>query len=200
MDDFSIIKGLRSEGLCRRQYEDQLYLTYDYFIREGGMKFGLDRDDSFSAYSDAVIAVIYNIRSGRFEERSSLKTYLRQIYHNKCIDLVRRNANERKNVNHSVNIETLSRVLPDNVKGMIERMMLRSARELIAIRLREMGEKCREILKLYEEGFSDKHIARHLTYHSADVAKTSRLRCLDKLREKIKQNIKNYETRRRIPG
>lgn len=200
MDDFSIIKGLRSEGLCRRQYEDQLYLTYDYFIREGGMKFGLDRDDSFSAYSDAVIAVIYNIRSGRFEERSSLKTYLRQIYHNKCIDLVRRNANERKNVNHSVNIETLSRVLPDNVKGMIERMMLRSDRELIAIRLREMGEKCREILKLYEEGFSDKQIARHLTYHSADVAKTSRLRCLDKLREKIKQNIKNYETRRRIPG
>ena len=41
-------------------------------------------------YHDTVIAIINNIASGKFEGRSSLKTYIYQIFSNKCVDLLRK--------------------------------------------------------------------------------------------------------------
>jgi len=42
------------------------------------------------------------------------------------------------------------------------------------------------MLQQWAEGFSDKEIAVSLNYKNADVAKTSRLRCLEKLKKLYK--------------
>jgi RNA polymerase sigma-70 factor (ECF subfamily) len=54
--------------------------------------------------------------------------------------------------------------------------------------LNELGENCRQLLMNWAEGLSDKQIAASMTYKSADVVKTSRLRCLEKLRQSYKFN------------
>lgn len=188
MDDTRLIEGLQAMGLTGRQHEDELYLRYNYFIQEGCNKYKLTEDDSFSVYSDAVIAVIDNIRSRKFEGRSSVKTYLFQIFCNKCVDVVRKNNTDKASVNRTRNVDDLAFMLPDNVQHVIDRIMQKLNRNIITQNLKSIGEKCYAILTLFEEGFTDREIAEQLSYQTAAVAKTSRLRCLDKLRERIKPN------------
>jgi len=49
--------------------------------------------------------------------------------------------------------------------------------------MKELGENCREMLALFADGYSDKEIAVTMEYKTAEVVKTSRLRCLEKLRQ-----------------
>lgn len=189
MNDLQLIAGLQSWGSERKKAEDALYLMYNYFINEGCKKYHLTEDDSFSAYSDAALSVINSIAQNRFESRSSIKTYLFQIFSNKCVDLVRKNTTNKSSVNNSLPVSEMMLQLPDNARNAVEKMMDKFKTSVLGQKLQEIGEKCREMLLLFEDGFSDKEIAQHMQYQTADVAKTSRLRCLDKLREKVKATI-----------
>ena len=51
--------------------------------------------------------------------------------------------------------------------------------------LETIGKKCKEVLIMFEDGLTDKEIAKLLEYSNAAVVKTTRLRCLEKLREKV---------------
>ncbi len=186
MTDAEIISGLQQNGAERKKCEFALYQSYNYFIREGCKKYHLDDDESQIAYSDAVLSVIVNTTNNTFEGRSSLKTYLFQIYSNKCVDFVRKNTTNKSSVHNGTGISDMLWQLPDNAKHVVEKMMQKYQRSIIAEKLKEVGEKCREMLLFFEEGYSDKEIAEKLQYQTAAVAKTSRLRCLDKLREKVK--------------
>lgn len=192
MNDYQVVEGLLYES-DKRRYEDELYLRYNYFIREGCTRYKLTEDESFSAYSDAVIAVLQSICSKKFEGRSSLKTYLYQVFSNKCVDHVRHNMADKSAANRAATFESLAFSLPDEVQGVVEKMMDQFNRNMVATHVNATGEKCMNILQLFEEGFSDKDIAEQLNYQTAAVAKTSRLRCLDKLRMLIKKSGVWYE-------
>jgi RNA polymerase sigma factor (sigma-70 family) len=189
MTDAEIIFGLQQNGAERSKCEFALYQAYNYFIKEGCKKYKLNDDESQIAYSDAVLSVIINITNSNFEGRSSLKTYLFQIYSNKCVDLVRKNTTNKSSVHNSTGITEMLAQLPDNAKHVVEKMMQKYQLSVIAEKLKEVGEKCREMLLLFEEGYTDKEIAEQLQYQTAAVAKTSRLRCLDKLREIVKGTV-----------
>lgn len=88
--DQDIIDSLLLSGIDKRRGEDQLFNNYAYFIREGMHKYSLTEDEAFDAYSDTILSAIHKITDGSFEGRSSLKTYLFQIYQNKCVDLLRK--------------------------------------------------------------------------------------------------------------
>jgi len=188
--DEEILQGLKSGYSQRIAREKDLYLVYNYFIDEGCRKYNLTRDDSFSMYSDAVLATIHNIISGSFDGRSSLKTYLFQIFSNKCIDLIRKSTTNKESVHQSAGLPDLLEQLPDAAKNVIEKLIDAQKIKAIKEQLANIGEKCREILLLFEDGFTDREIAARLLYNSVAVAKTTRLRCLDKLRERIKPNTK----------
>jgi RNA polymerase sigma factor (sigma-70 family) len=189
MNDSELITGLRRNDFERKRFENDLYATYNYFIREGCVKYNLGEEDSFSAYSDAVLSVITNIVRNQFEGRSSLKTYLFQVFSNKCVDLVRKNTTNKNSMHHGTRIPELLIQLPDAARNIVDKMMHKYQLSLVAEKLKEIGEKCKVMLLLFEEGYSDSDIAEKLQYQTAAVAKTSRLRCLDKLREKVKQAI-----------
>jgi len=75
-----IIEGLKMGYKERVSCEKLLYQQYSYFINEGCRKYRLSHEDSFSAYSDAVLSVIHNIVNGKFENKASLKTYLFRVF------------------------------------------------------------------------------------------------------------------------
>jgi len=183
--DQEILTGLQSGYKQRLVQEKILYNCYQYFIGEGCKKYNLNNDDSFSAYSDAVLSVIHNVVSQRFDGRSSLKTYLFQIFSNKCIDLVRKNTTNKQQVHKTMPVADAMSQLPDNAKNVIDRLVTDELKASVKKQLEAIGQKCKELLLMFEDGLTDKEIAVVLSYSNAAVVKTTRLRCLDKLREKL---------------
>ena len=49
-----------------------------------------------------------------------------------------------------------------------------------------LAENCRKLLLFWAEDYSDKEIAAMLEYKSANVVKTSRFRCLERLKQLYK--------------
>jgi len=77
--------------------------------------------------------------------------------------------------------------LSDPAKSVIQQLSERTDWELMKQKLNETGENCRQMLLQWAEGSSDKEIADTMGYKTADVVKTSRLRCLEKLRQLYKR-------------
>jgi RNA polymerase sigma factor (sigma-70 family) len=192
MDDQEIISGLHDDIHRRQIFEKELYSKYVYFIREGISHYHLTYDDSFSAYSDAVLTVVHNVQDQTFAQRSSIKTYLYKIFSNKCIDLVRKNTSGKGKVNQSAAAPELLVQMPDKVRSVIESLIEDQRIQALRQNIEKIGEKCKQILLLFQDGYSDREIAELTGYNNASVAKVSRLRCLDKIREKMKGFI-NYE-------
>lgn len=182
--DSIIIQGICTGGTARRLHENQLYGKYAHFVNEGVRKHRLSEDESSMAYSDAVLTVIEHIGVDRFEGRSELKTYLFQIFNNKCVDLIRRNTTKKGQVHQASGLDDYQlNLLPDDTRTAIQQLMHQQDAQLLGQRLQEIGDKCRQMLMAWGEGYKDEDIAQQMGYQSADVVKTSRLRCLQKLRK-----------------
>jgi len=184
--DQEIINRLRESGIDQRRSEDELFNRFSYFIREGMNKHALSEDESFNAYSDTILAALENIRNTRFEARSSLKTYLFQIFHNKCVDLLRKKTTNRQRVHLSETISGKLLQLSDNARSIIQQLIDQADWQLLKEKMKLLEEKCRQLLTFWGENYSDREIAAQLQYKTADVVKTSRLRCLERLRKLYK--------------
>ncbi len=178
-----IVYGLLSSGTQRSRAEEQLFRQYDYFMKEGIRKYSLSNDESFDAYSDAIISAIEKITNRSFEGRSSLKTWIYQIYHNKCVDLLRKKSTNKYSVHNTQTISDMLFALPDKARSVVQEMMDKTDKELLSRRLSEIGDLCRKLLLFWAEGYPDKEIVALMEYKTADVVKTSRLRCMEKLRQ-----------------
>ena len=180
--DLQIIDYLTRGGLHKRKGEEELFTTYMYFIHEGVRKFSLTEDESFDAYSDTILSAIERISDGSFERASSLKTYLYKIFHNKSVDLLRKKATNKNRVHQTVSISDMLFHISDAAKSIVQKLADQADENLLKQRLGEVGDTCRQLLQLSAEGHTDKEIASMMEYKTADVVKTSRLRCLEKLR------------------
>ncbi len=185
-DDQQIIDNLKHGGASRRKGEEQLFTTYAYFIREGMRKYSIEEEDAFDAYSDSVLAAIEKITSGSFEGRSSLKTWLFQIFQNKCVDFLRKKSTNKNSVHNTISVTDMLYQLSDASKSIIQQLVEKADIHLLKQRLNELGTRCMELLTLSADGYSDKELSTELAYKSADVVKTTRLRCLEKLRQLYK--------------
>ena len=168
--------------MLKTKAEDALFNRYTYFIKEGIKKYALQEDESFDAYSDTILHAIDNIRKGHFENRSALKTYLYRIFINKCVDLLRKKTTNKNSVHHTSSVSDMLLLMADPAKTIVQQLIERTDRDALKNRLLELGENCRKLLTLFADGYNDKEVSVLLEYRSADVVKTSRLRCLDKLR------------------
>jgi RNA polymerase sigma-70 factor (ECF subfamily) len=181
----SILQGLQSGEFSRRNSERELYKTFFYLIKEAEKKYGLPKEEAASIYTDTILVIIKNVISGKFEGRASLKTYTCQIFFNKCVDLLRKKTTNKGKIEDTMPYDSLVYELPDETRDIIQKLIVKDERQQVMEKLNEIGDKCKEVLLLFEDGYTDKEIAEQMKYQSADVVKTTRLRCLDKLRSKI---------------
>jgi len=181
--DREIIGRFCQGGIERRRSEEQLFTRFAYFIREGMRKHALSEDDAFDAYSDTILAAIENIKNAGFEGRSSLKTYLSRIFNNKCVDLFRKKTTNKNSVNRSETISERLMSLSDLARSALQKLIDKTDQAQLRERLNELEDRCRQLLLYWSDNYNDKEIAAFLHYKTADVVKTSRLRCLEKLRK-----------------
>ena len=186
--DRDLITNLLQDGIVRKKAEDQLFSQYAYFIEQGMQKYSFQEDEAFNVYADTIMAAIAKITNHSFEERSSLKTWLYQIFHNKCVDLVRKKTTNKSSVHRALSVPDMLLQMADTAKSVIQELMEKADKDLVTQKLKEIGENCRQLLLQWAEGFSDKEIAVSMEYKTADVVKTSRLRCLEKLRQLYKKD------------
>jgi len=186
--DETIIQNLLQAGSTRRRGEEDLFNRYSYFIKEGIHKYSLTQEDAFDAYSDTILSAIDRIVKGTFEGRAALKTYLYQIFHNKCVDLIRKNATNKNTVHRTQEVTDMIFHLSDASKSIVQQLIDRSDWDLLRRKLNEIGQNCKELLMFSADGYSDREIVELMTYKTADVVKTTRLRCLEKLRQLYKNN------------
>jgi len=185
--DRFLIEKLLQEGGERRKGEEEFFNSYAYFIAEAIRKYSLSEDEAFDAYSDSVLSALEKIRNHSFEGRSSLKTWLFQIFHNKCVDLLRKKTTNKYSVHQTLSISDMLFQLSDETKSVIEELAGKTDWDLLKRKMNELGENCKQMLLHWADGISDKQIAVQMAYKSADVVKTSRLRCLEKLRQLYKK-------------
>lgn len=181
--DEELIKSLQLNNFHARKAEETLFNQYAYFIREGMHKYAIQEEQSFDAYSDTVLHAIDNIRKGHFEGRSSLKTYLYRIFVNKCVDLIRKKTTNKESIHQTASVTDMLLLIADPAKTAVQQLIEQADREALNNNIRDLGENCGKLLLMFAEGYSDKEIAELVKYKSSDVVKTSRLRCLDKLRQ-----------------
>jgi len=185
-DDEEMIRGLKGNEKVRRQAEEYLFNKHTYFIKEGMNRYSLDREECFNAYSDTILQAISNIVHTRFESRSTLKTYLYRIFSNKCVDHIRKNTTNKSSVHQTAQVSEMMEMISDPAKTIIQQLIEKNDVESLKIKLNELGENCKQLLAMFADNYSDKEIAITMEYKSADVVKTSRLRCLDRLRQLYK--------------
>ncbi len=181
-----IIEGLLQTGAARRKAEEELFKMFSYFVREGARKYYLSEDEALDAYSDTMLVTIEKVSNMSFKATSSLKTFAYKIFHNKCVDLIRKKTTNKNSVHKTVSITDMLVQIPDAAKPVIQQMTEKSNWELLKKMLDETGGNCKKVLMLFADGYSDKDIAEALSYKTADVVKTSRLRCIEKLRHLYK--------------
>ncbi len=182
------IEKLLKDGAQRRRGEEELFNSYAYFIAEGTRKYVISEDDAFDAYSDTILSAIPKIIDGSFEGRSSLKTWLYQIFHNKCVDLLRKKTTNKNSVHQTVSISDMFLQLSDNARSVVQQIIDKTDMDVLREKMKALGENCLQLLLNWADGYSDKEIAAQMKYKTADVVKTSRLRCMEKLRNSYKSS------------
>jgi RNA polymerase sigma-70 factor (ECF subfamily) len=180
--DQQIMQSLSQGGNARRRAEGELFQQYSYFIHEGMKKYSLQEEEAFDAYSDTLLVTIESITNGSFEKRSSIKTFIYRVFNNKCVDTIRKKTTNKSSVNRTIDLPEGLMQLSDNAKSIVQQLVDKVDLEDMRRRVAGIGETCRELLTMFAEGFSDKEIAGAMNYKTPEVVKTSRLRCMQKLR------------------
>jgi len=181
--DEDLIIHLQQGSHLKRKAEDTLFTRYVYFIKEGMHKYSLTEDEAFDAYSDTILYAIGSIAGNIFERKSSLKTYLYKIFCNKCVDLIRKKTTNKNSIHQTASITDMLLKIADTARTVVQQLIEKTDMDTLASRLKQLGDKCKQMLALYADGYTDKEIAAALDYKTADVIKTSRLRCIEKLRQ-----------------
>ena len=183
LSDENIIHGIIGDGVLQRNTENRLYEQFFYFIKDATFKHKLSEDEAASLYTDTILAFIDNVRNKRFEGKSAVKTYLYQIFSNKCVDFLRKTTTNKMSVHEAQPIQDWILSMPDDAKSALQKLISEHEVEVLKTKIKLLGDKCQQMLMAWGEGFSDSKIADELGYQSSIVAKVSRLRCMDKLRE-----------------
>ncbi|MFI5187427.1 MAG: RNA polymerase sigma factor [Chitinophagales bacterium] len=182
-DERDIIDSIAQNGSERKKGEERLFNRYAYFIKEAIHKYSLSDEEAFDLYSDTIISAIEKIVNKSFQGRSSLKTWVYSIFHNKYVDLIRKKSTNKNSIHQTLSISDLLLEISDHSKTIIQELVEKTDWEVLRQRLTQVGDSCRQMLKLWADGYSDKEIAGLMEYKTADVVKTSRLRCLEKLKQ-----------------
>ncbi|MGZ3923618.1 MAG: RNA polymerase sigma factor [Flavisolibacter sp.] len=182
-EEREIIDSISSNGINRKKGEERLFNRYTYLIQEGIYKYSLSHEEAFDVYSDTIISAIDNIANNKFQEQSSLKTWVYGIYHHKYVDLVRKKTTNKSSVYRVSDIPDALLQVSDEAKTILQQLISKTDHEVLRQKLLQIGLACKELLLYWADGYPDKEITQFMNYKTADVVKTTRLRCLEKLKQ-----------------
>ena len=178
--DERLAQGIRAGGPGREAALQAMYQKPG--LRETVIRLVLDhggrRDDALDVFQETLLLFDRNLREGRFEGRSTLATYFVGIAKWRWQAVRRRQGR-------------LTELLPGDYDGLVEspeaEVLRTEHREWLEKALGQIGERCRQLLQLYQLDYSMEEITRTMQYANADVAKKEAYRCRMRFRELLEQ-------------
>ncbi len=179
--DEALLAAIRSGGQARETALRHLYLLPG--LRETVARFVLDNGggsaDAQDVFQEALVLFDRNLREGRFEGKSALKTYFVAIAKWRWVTLRRQQGRYTE----------LSPAQYDGETESPEADILRAEhRELLTEAMGHIGDRCRELLRLYQLDYTMEEIAGKMGYSGADTAKKEAFRCRMRLRDHLKKH------------
>jgi RNA polymerase sigma factor (sigma-70 family) len=179
--DEALVSGIRAGGSARDEALKRLYLmpglretVIRYVLANGG-----SRQDAQDIFQEALVILDRNVREGRYEARSALSTYFVAIAKWRWVTVRRQMGRytDLSPAHYDAEVES-----PETAA------IREEYRELFQEALSQIGERCRELLRLYQLDHSMEEIAQIMHYNSADVAKKEAYRCRMRFRELLENN------------
>ncbi|MEP0984558.1 sigma-70 family RNA polymerase sigma factor [Ekhidna sp.] len=167
---------------------EKLYLAHrKEFVSWSIGKFGISEDDALDHYQDTMTIIFEKIMNGSLTEiESSLKTYIFSIGKNKVRQQFDEAARKEK---HGDGLQEHYRFLAEDSDAAV---IFEEAKNQTSNLFQTIGEGCKEILKLfYYEKKSMSEIADIMGHKSEGVSRTTKKRCLEKIRSQIKKPLAN---------
>lgn len=178
MTDETIIHNIRQGGQARDAALQHLYLRSG--VREAVARVvsdtGGSQADAQDVFQEAFVLFDRNVREGKFDGRSSLTTYLVAIAKWHWLNVRRREGRytQLEPAQHEGTTDS-----PEVTTIQAEQ------RDMLTAALEQIGERCKQLLTLYQMNCSMTEIADLMGYQSPDVAKKEAYRCRLKLRERL---------------
>ena len=148
-------------------------------------------EDRRDCFSDAFVIFIEKIARPEFELRQAiaLKSLFWKIYRDKCVDFLRKKTAKKNNreVPWAADDEEMMRKLSGNAIQKVQEAAQRISMADIGAAMEKLSPTCQEILRhFYFDGYDLEGISEELdmTY---DSAKASKSRCINHLRQIIRQ-------------
>lgn len=179
--DEALVEGIRSGGSAREDALKRIYLlpglresVFRYILEHGG-----SRQDAQDIFQESIVLLDRNLREGRFEGKSALSTYFVAIAKWRWVTVQRQQGRytELAPAHYDAEVDSPE---ADTIRS--------EYRELFLEALAQIGDRCRELLQLYQLEYSMEEIANKMQYGSADVAKKEAYRCRMRFRELLENH------------
>jgi len=170
---------------------DEATLRYIYEENKGVFinflrRYRLDTEDLLDIYQDAVIVLFENAKRGKLDDiKSTISTYLIGI--GKYMAMNKNKKKQRTIVDSDTVGRQTSTLIVESVDE-YEDVNSNRAKSM-KMQFEKLGSTCREILALfYYEGYTIQEIMEIMGYHTENVAKATKSRCLRKLKTYVNEN------------
>jgi len=150
------------------------------FLTWARKKYHLTQEVAADHFQDAIIKCYENIRNDKLMVlSSSFKTYIFAIAKNLILNTL----------NHSNRAESgLEKITNDHKIEILADLQQEERQRLVSELLKKVGEPCNSILRMfYFNGFSMESIASRLNYKNENVVKSTKIRCINDLKERIRK-------------
>lgn len=187
--DSDLIRDLRGTEAMRDRAWAHILEHTDW--RASVLKFVLKNngstEDAREVFQEAMFSFYQSIRSGRFESKSGLKTYFIAIAKNKWFRMF---GNRVRHQKHEDNLaRALDREAHWDGRRAEEAFMSEDRQEYLLKIAALFGERCKQIMQLFSQGFDMEEIAREVGLSGgADAAKREKYRCLQRILRHIADN------------
>ena len=180
MTDAEILHGLRSD----RQEEDRClkYLYWEYFPMVRGLisRLGGSESEAEDIFQEGLITFYEHVIQRKYQETSSIKTYLYSICRNIWMNHLKRKQVAKKYTDQKVTPKAEDQ---DPASILLEK---EKNREIMRV-MNQLGEQCREILRyrLYEK-LSMEEISVKMGFKNEQNARNKHYKCKQSLKAIIK--------------
>ena len=174
MNDKEIIQNIIQGGSQMEKCLEAFYKENIRFVNVMEKKYGLTREATIDAYTDAVIDFKEQVRKRQFQHKSRCSTYLYSILSNKCIDIL------RKKTTHTI-INDIPENIRDQSPDIVQNLTMTVEKKYLDNLMSMLGSKCREILMDWNDGYNMDEIAERNLLLNANVARSKRYTCLQQL-------------------
>lgn len=171
----------RDQALRAFFYDKSLRGIVINHVRQHG---GNDADGE-DIFQDAMITFDENIRGGRFEAKSALRTYFVGIAKGQWFN------KNRQRKNH--NIELQPTHYDEAIPSVEAEIISEERKSLIEQALTQIGERCKSILDMYKLSYNYQEVATTFGFSSPEMAKKASYRCRMQFRDYVKSQPHLFE-------